>query len=182
MWRKIWSDPVWSTVIASAIIAFAGAASVYFFNLWPAILGFAQRATAYALATSSVPNWAIGLIALVAAPTVLVILVALWQMIFTPPPPLWQSYTQDEFKGLVWRWQYDRSGHTTNLRAFCPKCDYQMPATQSHHYGVGNIHVGFLCEACKGTIKEFPCSYRALEDTIRRFIDQKVRNGTWPKA
>ena len=55
--KKLWHDPVWSKVIAGAILAVAGIIFVYFLQSWPINvppLKFSTRPTAYVSTCTSV--------------------------------------------------------------------------------------------------------------------------------
>lgn len=58
--KAIWGDPVWSKVIAGAIIAIAGIVIPYFLNWWSAIGIAAKNIIGFMGEASSVPNWLIG--------------------------------------------------------------------------------------------------------------------------
>jgi hypothetical protein len=63
--KKIWSDPVWSKVIANAIwyalVAVApvavAAVVVYFGGWWPSMAAIASRIISQVVASTPVPNW-----------------------------------------------------------------------------------------------------------------------------
>jgi hypothetical protein len=121
MWKKIWTDPVWSKVISAAILGIVGLAGSYVLNWWPAIGAWLAGALAFSASQSLVPHWAIGLVVLLALPTVLLVLIAAWGRIFPgsdeKPNPL--TYTSDVFFGIRWRWSF--SGHyMSDLHTFCP--------------------------------------------------------------
>ena len=66
MLNKLWNDPVWSKVIAGIILTSGAALGTYFFNWWPAIGHFLSEAYSFALSSTSVPNWILGVIGLLA--------------------------------------------------------------------------------------------------------------------
>src|SRR5690606_21766528 len=64
--KKAWTDPVWSAVIAGAILAVLGAALTYFAGWWPAISGFFAGLAPLAAGSTTVPNWLLALLVLCA--------------------------------------------------------------------------------------------------------------------
>src|SRR5690242_3887522 len=103
---KVWHDPVWSAVIAGIIVLVAAPPLTYFLNWWPAIGKFAQDTYRFALSPTSLPNWFIAVICLLALPTILVLLAFLWQTVFpSQQVPDWKNYTTDTFFDLRWRWR-----------------------------------------------------------------------------
>jgi hypothetical protein len=179
MWKTLWKDPVWSAVIAAVVVAIAGAVGTYLLDLWPAIGNFLSTAVDYILSSSLIPNWVLGLLALLILPTVFILVVVVWDS-FSPraeQAPDWRSYTSDSFLGLRWRWQY-LSGSISNLHTFCPHCDYQVfPKNASAFMAVDRI--SFNCDYCHQNLGAFDESYASIESKIERFIQQKIRNGTW---
>ena len=90
-----------------------------------------------------------------------------------------QAYTEDNFFGLRWRWNYG-NGQLSTLTTYCPHCDYQVfPANASAYRAIDRIQ--FHCDSCSAQLGEFEESWDALENKARRFVQQKLRNGTWSK-
>jgi len=174
--RKAWSDPVWSKVIASAILAIAGSLLAYGFGWWPRILDAA-------LQRHAVPTWLLILLALAAVPTSTAVGAALWFAVFPRPAtgPTWAGYTTDELLGVRWRWRYSQSGTLFDLTSFCPSCDFQIFAEPGGLYRAVP-RTAFRCESCGRHIAEFDGSTADLESKVTRIIQQKLRAGTWPDA
>ena len=79
MLKKLWNDPVWSKVIAGAILAVGTLLGTYFLDWWPTIGRFAKDAYNFALSPTSLLNWIIGVLGLLAAPTIIGLLAIIWQ-------------------------------------------------------------------------------------------------------
>ncbi len=120
--KKIWADPVWSKVIATAILTVAATVTTYLVGWWPNIATNASKIGFLAAASTPVPNWLLVPICLLAAFGVFVPLAILYRHIAGPD---WHDYQQDTFFGIVWRWRYARDTIITPV-AFCPRCDTQM--------------------------------------------------------
>lgn len=181
MLAKLWKDPVWAAVISTAIVAAGGAIGTYLLDFWPIIGAWLKSVAAYAVAPSQLPNWAIWLLGAVALPTLLVTLAIIWQAIrgSTEPDPRLQ-YVDDVILGLRWRWKYVSGGSLSDVHSFCPHCDFQVfPLNASAYNAVDRI--AFRCDSCGSDLAEFDESYDEIESKIRRFIQQKLRNGSWIK-
>lgn len=177
--KAIWNDPVWSKVISAGILATVALGGTYFFNCWPVIDSSFTVGITYVLASSSLPNWLVGLLGLLALPTVLIVGVLGWHLFFPPQSKQpWISYTSDVFFNRCWRWHYNRDASMSRLHTFCPHCDFQVfPANASGYAFVDRII--FRCESCHRDLGVYDESYESLESKAERLAQQKLRNGSW---
>ncbi len=107
-WKSIWSDAVWSKVIATAIVAVAVFIGTYLLNWWPIIGNGFIKGFAFAIAKSQLSNWLIALLILLTLPT-FILLAAFIKHLYYPDQEnnlTWESYTSDVFFGLRWRWSF----------------------------------------------------------------------------
>jgi hypothetical protein len=180
MLKKLWHDPVWSKVIAGVILAIGALFGTYFLDWWPAIGHFTTKSYKYALSSTPIPNWAIGILVLLALPTIFFVLVMVWQRMSpsSPNTPDWRNYTTDKFFGLRWQWRYYSDGTIHDMFTFCPQCDYQVIPINASAFAVLD-RIVFHCESCGQKLGEFEESLGSLESKVERFIQQKIRNGTW---
>jgi hypothetical protein len=190
MLKKLWNDPVWSKVIAAAIIALAGGAWLaHWQNWWTPI----EHATRVALGTSwmfltgttPVRRWIYSLLLVVAGLFVL-LLVGLASTLYStkesvsPFVPIvrvedWRSYVTDTFYEIKWRWGY-AGGEITHMLAFCPRCDYQMVPE-----GMSLIsQISFRCDVC-GRRYDIQESWDSVRSIVKRLVQQKLRSETYPK-
>jgi hypothetical protein len=178
--KKLWHDPVWSKVIAGVILATGAAASAYFLDWWPAIGAFAANAYQFALAATSTPNWVLLILGLLSLTTVVFIGALAWQAVYPQKPTSlsWRTYTTDIYFGLRWRWRYFDDGQICDTHTFCPHCDFQVYAHDVSSYSVID-HIAFHCDSCGRHLGEFKESIASLENKTKRFIQQKIRNGSW---
>jgi hypothetical protein len=180
MFTRLWRDPVWSKVIAGVILALGATVATYLLDWWTAIGEFVGRSIAFALASTVTPNWLLLLLTLAALPT-LVSLGAFLRQSVSPSKvrsPSGRDYTTDIFFGLRWRWTYGTSGQIHEAHTFCPHCDYQVYAQDVSPYRVID-HVAFHCDGCGRHLGTFDESFNSLEDKVKRFVQQRLRNGTW---
>lgn len=61
MIKKLWKDPVWSKVIATGVIALLAYTGAYLLGLLPTIIIIFVKSWNFVAASSSVPNWLIGI-------------------------------------------------------------------------------------------------------------------------
>jgi hypothetical protein len=176
MWSKLWNDPVWSKVIAGLILALGATIATYFLDWWPVFGRLASQGYAFALASTPTPHWLLLLLILLALPTVFLTAAIAWASTF--PTPSWRDYTTDIFFGLRWRWRYFSDGGIDEPHTFCPHCDFQVFPQDVSAYRVVD-HITFRCDSCGRHLAEFEESFASLENKIKRFIQQKIRNGTW---
>jgi len=177
---KLWHDPVWSKVIATVILAVGATITTYFFNWWPEIGKFVALCFSFALASTPIPNWLIFALGLLALPAVILFGAIGWRTAFPPQstPPSWKNYTTDFFFNLRWQWKYDPAGQICDTHTFCPHCDFQVYARQVSAFQFVD-HIAFHCENCGSHLGEFKESLALLENKTMRFIQLKIRNGTW---
>lgn len=174
--KKLWNDPVWSKVIAGAIPAGGISLATYFLNWWPAIGYFARNTYDYALSRTPLPNWLIGVLGLLSAHTIIALLATIWQKVFPSQP--WRKYTTDKFLGLRWEWKYFSDGEIDDLRAFCPKCDFQLGIEDTNEY---SYLCEIRCDNCGQDLSKFNNTYLDLEKKVIRLIEQKIRNRSGPR-
>jgi hypothetical protein len=182
VWKKIWHDPVWSKVIATAIVAVLGWLT-YRLNWWPGwMTQRLARLWTYLLSPSIVPHWILFLLILVAAPSFIIVGVLIWTSLFPKTvrqneTPDWTSYRTDSFDGLRWRWRYLEKGRIDSLYSFCPVCDYQVFPDSTSRFA---DRIGFQCESCGKNLGTHQGSYAHLESKVTRLIQQKLRTESWP--
>ena len=174
--KAIWADPVWSKVIATAIIAAFGLGITYF-NLWPPISSSVSTALGFLRTSTPVSNWLLGLFIICTLLVVLVIGLTICQYIFPAQSDAWRSYTTDTFMGVTWYWQYMSNGDIYNLHCCCLQCQYQVfPAS------AGLSSIVFRCGSCGSVTGPFDVEMRSIESKVTLLIQQKPRTGSWASA
>ena len=182
MWKKAWSDPVWSKVIAAAIIGASGVAATFFLGWWPVISRWIATALSFLAADSSLPNWAAILLGLLSLPLIIILVALAWRSVFpaAAAAPNWAAYTSDVFLGMRWRWSYDGS-RMSAPNSFCPKCDCQVFPQRGFDYG-SYTQIKFHCDNCSSALGSFDDSYDQLQSKATRFAQMKIRNNSWAAA
>lgn len=180
--KSIWADPVWSKVIATALIAVAAGVGTYALHLWPAIGSRLGTALGFALSTATLPVWLVGLLVIITSFTLLAVLALAWSaMRERDHVPQWKSYSTDVFEGLQWCWRLQDDGSVQSLFSCCPTCQYQVQAEERGGF-TGFHDTSFRCDVCKIEIARFSEGVHSLQSRVVRLIQQKLRTGTWPGA
>lgn len=177
MLKKIWTDPVWSKVIAAAITGSALMAGTYWAGWWMAIGSWLRSVWTFASASTLVPNWLLAILLLAAAAVLALIGLLAWFALFdknadSSSPP----YTEDIFFGVRWRWRLTHSG-IDNLAAFCPHCDLQVHPMDVGAYRIAP-QIRFYCDDCQAVLTQFDdMSWSEIKDRVIRSIQKKARTG-----
>ncbi len=179
MLKVIWNDPVWSKVIAAGILALVAALTTYLLNWWPKIGGYISNSCMIIKSYSVVPNWLLGILGLLAIPTILLIIALIYSLLNPTPQktPDWKTYTNDTLFEIRWRWKYFNNA-ISDMHTFCPHCDFQIyPQNASGFNAIDRIT--FYCDSCHKSLASFDEPYFSLENKAKRFAEQRIRNGSW---
>lgn len=181
MIKTLWKDPVWSKVIATGILALLAYVGAYLLGLLPAIVDFFVRLWSFLIASSSLPNW---LIAIMAIPCLMLgwaLLVELKDRMSNEDsePVNWKSYKKDNFFGLLWVWGYS-GNRIDGLHSLCPNCEYQiLPRNVSAYAVVPRFEC--ICDDCGCSAGSFEGDPRELLYKVELKIQKEVRTGNWVK-
>lgn len=170
---KIWKDPVWSKVIATAILAVIAS----FYAGWLKIKSSIVYIYSFFLATTAVPNW---MLILLTIPTIIflfLVFLGIKERVFGSKVQIYTDYVSDYFLGLTWIWSY-RHGKITNLYAVCPQCSYQVIGKYMPGYYVNPRYL-FECDECAYNAGTFDGEYSEIEQRIKLKIQKNIRNGEW---
>ena len=179
MLKKVWTDPVWSKVIAAAIVAGLASVITYFGGWWPNIGLFLSSAGSLAVSSTSVPNWLLAVLVLCAIVVLVVVAIGLCATFFSQNVrPSYLTYAEDVVLGIRWRWRYGSDGAIYQLVSFCPNCDYQIHPRDVAAYRAVD-HIGYRCEDCGALVGDFQMSLDEIESRVTRHIQKNLRTGTW---
>jgi hypothetical protein len=169
--KTAWNDPVWSKVIATAIIAGAGVGISIWLDWWPAIIRFAGSST-------SVPNSLLALLVLCGVAVLGLVAIAARAFLVNGDDPSDPSnYTEDLAMGLRWRWRNADSG-MWDLHSFCSVCDFQLfPRDVSAYLAAPEFE--YFCEHCGFRSQRFTMPPGEIESLVRRHVQRKLRSGEW---
>lgn len=179
MLKKVWGDPVWSAVISTGIISAIVATFAYMSGYVSTIVGWFGILWAFILASSSVPNWMLGIGVLLAFATVTRIVVLAWSSVDEGPAlPGWRSYKRDSFFGVVWAWDYGSNGQLVDIHSLCPQCQCQIVPRYEDRWPIDSCY-HFECDACGYKGEEVKGCYEEIVNKIIRFSQRKIRTGDW---
>lgn len=177
---KIWKDPVWSKIIATGLLTLFGVISAYFFNMWPSIKLVCVEGFHYFFSESEIPNWLIAIMGGCTAIVVVVLLIIVKEKIMPDSiDKTWKSYTRDNFFGLEWHWTFgSNGGEIYKLYSCCARCQYQVFPQDVSSYVTVDV-ISYKCDSCGSEVGPFHESHDEVESKVRRFIQQKLRTGSW---
>ena len=180
MIKGAWKDPVWSKVIATAIISAIASVATYIFGVWPAFGSALSQALSFMIASTPTPNWLLGLMAIPCILLIFAVLVELkGKLLATEPNKTWESYTKDNFWGLLWSWHYT-GNQIDNLHSLCPRCEYQiLPRDESSYSAVPRYD--YSCEDCGYSAGSFEGYPEDLHQKVQLKIQKAVRKGQWAR-
>lgn len=143
--KNIWKDPVWSKVIAAAIIAVAGA-------LYSLVKSWLNENVSLEEAFKIVFSFQVNLWLAIAVVIMVLIIVGVIKKIKTnkqrvPVPPFVNDFTRGMYQNQVWKWRWVWSPthkfyYVTDLNIECPNC----------HDGVLDLeHMNYRCPKCNAS-------------------------------
>jgi hypothetical protein len=176
MLRKIWRDPVWSTVFGGLILSAVTAFGAYVFGYWEALKGKIFLVYDYMCSSSNAPVWWVSFSSLFVVVTILIVIYrASKSRKYETQEENWRSYLQDTFWGLEWHWSY-LGNSIDRLNVLCPKCKYQI-AEDRNVYSYNSV--SYKCEDCGYQARVDAESNYDVERKVRLKIQQKLRTGAW---
>lgn len=171
---KIWKDPVWSKVIATAILAIIAS----FYAGWLRIKNALLFIYNFFIATTPVPNWLIAVLIIPTLIFLLLILLAIKERFFGSKLHTYKDYISDNFLGLIWGWSYYEDGGICDVHSICPHCNYQILAKYESGYHVAPRYL-FECDECGYNAGTIDSDYSEIEQKIKFKIQKNIRNGEW---
>lgn len=176
MLKKIWHDPVWSKVIAAAILGLFSLG--YFLDFLPVAWGWIKAACLFFIGTTPVWNWLLipwGIATVAYSSWLALKAYADWRK-------PWRKYTQDVLHNLRWRWQYDRKGKVTNLKCHCRRCDFEIVPSRPTLNG----RISFICNSCNSNFQPSNLGQdwnnQDWQSIITREIYKKIISGEWSQT
>lgn len=188
-WDYAARHPLWSTLIASAILYAAGRVV--------GLLPGPAAAWRWLTEEVSLPTWVplgVGLLLLAVCAVALIAdrqnrrLAMQLDHARQPSTPLSQGkqetaaardplldYKTDVFDGIRWRWRYayDRLDMVENLHAFCPNCDIEIVPVQ---LGATTL---FACNDCQLDLGRIDHVNNNLYNKMRAVVERRLRAKGW---
>lgn len=188
--KKVWKDPVWSSVIAGIILAVILGIGQLFFGLWVYVAIGARWFWSTITVDVPIPLWL-----LITGIPILILLIPAITRLSPVKTPNFTKYTRDHILGIDWSWKWIppnkfRADYKfVELTPRCPSCksalnidDYdgrlvycindsckwQWPLA-SQRYACH--HVGHRSDAIDHSSK--------IDERVRKEIDRKLHTGEW---
>ena len=173
--KYLWNDPVLSKVIAAGILAIPSYIWSDHFWGWPQKIGlYLDKAWAWFTSDTFIPIWLLALLLITSLLGASLILARVYSHLRKDE---WQSYTEDEFLGITWRWHYEGS-RMKGFVPFCPQCGCQIrPQLFGGLYSP--VATSFVCDNCKLNISKLNEQYDDILNKIQRLALLKISNNTW---
>lgn len=87
--------------------------------------------------------------------------------------PKYFSYTEDNFDGLKWRWNYNAiTCHIIDPKSYCPSDDTLLVAVAMD---IHSYNIRFHCETCNNNYGPFTGNLQDNKNRIIRQIDKNIR-------
>jgi hypothetical protein len=172
--NKILKHPLWSSVVASLIVA---AILAFVPGLFSGLVEVFTKVFKWLGTSTPVWNWL--LLALIALSIAFFATIALIAFVRVLKKIDTNKYIKDTFMGFVWRWRINEN-EIYDIVPFCPKCDMQIypKNVQGPRYLEEN-KVRIECDDCRGFAEILNYSPDDLIDHVRRQIEKNIRTGEW---
>lgn len=89
--------------------------------------------------------------------------------------PKYCKYITDVFENIKWEWRYS-DDQIENLKPFCVTDSCQLTNEYRHYSNTSRLS----CPSCDGFLI-VDGNYISLIEKVKKLIEQKIRNGTYPK-
>jgi len=154
-------------IVAATVVI--GLVVGYVLGLWSALSGWLKELWHFLGASTSVPNWLLGLLAVCA------IIVAGWLGTALRPTrdarPRSPISTQDDFFNIRWRWSYDASGGVQDLTPYCRRCGHRLVLQDvGDDRPAGRYEC--RCDRCGTVACEIDCPVEEFESRVLQKIHE----------
>lgn len=175
MIKKLWQDPVWSTVIASLILTIVGSVIAWATGLLPHIISLLLNLWIWVNADTAIANWLLVLLIFPLLVCIAILILVIRHNIqsnsLTTHP--WHTYTTDNFFGACYRWQWSNND-PINLLPYCVQCDAVMTQFDTSNYRFSPISQ-LICESCGYKGVEIEGNRHDLKRRLLIELDRRVR-------
>lgn len=188
--KKVWKDPVWSSVIAGVILLGLGQ---HFFGLWVYVSKGVEWVWSVIVAEVAVPLWL-----LVIGIPVLVFLIPVVTKLTPDKEPNFTKYTNDHILGIDWNWKwippnkFRAEYKFDELIARCPDCKsvlnindydgrlvYCINDSCKWSWPLASQRYSFHSAANRPDAIDHSSK---LNERVIKEIDRKLHTGEWPNS
>ncbi|WP_444916471.1 hypothetical protein [Microbulbifer sp. JMSA003] len=173
---KIWKDPVWSKVIATAITSILAA---FFYKMGvssESTVKITSDLATFFAAKLEVKMWQIALL-FISAVTLLGIIFK-----WTAKKIFYSSYlteylSDNDIMGLKWEWRYGPDGELVDFKCLCPDCSMQMTFKDKTVDSIPRCE--YFCPKCSHS--HGFTGFENVEELAKLLIERIIRLGRWKK-
>ena len=124
----------------------------------------------------ALPRWAVGLLGLLAFPTVwwLVVSAIRWGRY----RPRLEQYTEDNVFGITWRWEYGEQNQLEDLQGYCPECGMLVMIM---HSLVDEDKTVLYCNHCQKNLAVLNGGAVEAAVYVNREIERRIQTGGWKR-
>lgn len=166
--KTIWKDPVWSKIIAAAIITFTA---------W--ILNLVPSATLIDIYYQLNANVSTHLWTVIMTITVLALSLSynMYVLYRNKYKPCWTKQNKLEKFGVVWRWENNGYLKFNKVEPHCPVCDIRLKFTEESitvvDTAAGTVYhpITFICPICDKNIEKTNSTEYIMRDRVERLIE-----------
>lgn len=160
------------------------AAFIYIARHWlPPIVGWAintlTKAWVWMISSHAVLGWVLLGLCTLALPSIIRIIRSAFRT-RRPTEAHGRDFTELEYDGVLWRWQYSHGGDIHSLVSFCarPGCDMQIFAGLGPYRSPYYQSTKYECDRCGHAI-DIEGSEGEIESKVMREIQRLLRSGGW---
>jgi len=161
--KRRWILVVGALLVAAGVWAFTPALQRAFSNLG-VILN----------ETLTLPRWAVGLLGMLAFPTVWWSIVSIIR--WGRYRPRLEQYTEDNVFGITWRWEYGEQDQVEDLQGYCPECGMLVMTMRSL---VDEDKTVLYCDHCQKNLAVLNGGAAEATAFVNQEIAQRIHTGGW---
>ena len=188
--KKVWKDPVWSSVIAGIVLAVLLAAGQHFLGLWLYFIKGAEWVWSVITVDVSVPLWL-----LITGIPILVLFIPVTTRVIPDKEPKFTKYTHDHILGIDWNWKWippNKFRADYKLDELTPRCPSCKSTLNINDYDGRLVYC--INDSCKWAWPlasqrySFPrAAHRSdaidhsskVNERVMKEIDRKLHTGEW---
>lgn len=173
--RKLITNEHSLRIIEGIVLAMLLAIGSYAIGLWPHFLYYLNLSSEW---LSQEIQFSRMLVILMVTGTMISMVFLLERIFKTYFKNSHDSYLEDIFHGILWRWKNSSSDNEIwDVTPYCPTDNRKMIDVGDNY---SKVHL--FCEACKFQFGPLNGRLYQLEDRIKREVESQILNGTWKSA
>jgi hypothetical protein len=175
---KAKDSAVWAAVLGAAASTVLAAVLGWIAPVWDWVVRSASSFWRYAGEASGMPNWAVYVLVLIAAHSLIRSVLRL----LANRKDNFRRYRQDNLFGALWRWEYMSDG-PAGLLAYCSRCKLQLTySTSGGRFTLDAVTTSLHCERCATKPVTLEGNHHDMLGRVRREVVRKIETGEWRAA